>query len=418
MGIISDIFANVANDGVPLMSPDVAASMPKGLPEMMTSTDIIMNADDVLAITEQQASNPAPQVQGPPTEQQYDEQMQLGGYIQDVINGVASATYFHDAVGSRDVGAVSAMAKEQIGSLGSRRLEIVLGTPEDNDAVTYLHENAHLERAKRNGGYGSSIQEELYADYKGNQDYYRAYQKGIVSDPEVPYAARAQRAIDVMEMGDYGAGGPEGHSVAAVSPLPGEKYVGTQYTSNKAVGDAMLQARAQIIDEIGGDLTTLSDAKKLQTMQGLAYADPSMNPALKQQIFEANAEAVTNLNGKFDSVEKIEAQMPPELRATYNERVAIWEKAEQAIAAETAIQEQPGLLYETSKRMLQTGEFDKNPAGKQFVENYVDGIERYDPIRHGVAPEDRPTERPEVVDRLAEQYAPRAEPVLQNSYAR
>lgn len=428
MGWVSEIFEGVANNGIPVMSPSVAATMPAGLPEMLTSTDIILNAEDIANLGKQGAANStnAPtssmtleEIQASVSPQEFDNLVSLGGLGQSALEGAAAAFYFPDADGTtRDVGGVSANDPNTLKDYGQRPLEIIPGTLDDWNTATYLHENAHLEDAK-NGGYTESrLQRELYGDSKGFQDYYRAYQKGVATDPEVPYAARAQRAIDVMESGNYGEAGPQMHSVNAIVPLPGEKYVGAQHTSNHAAGMAMLDARDEIMAEIGSDLATLSDVQKLQTMQGLAYTDPSMDPALKQQIFVANVEAATNPNGKFDTVAQIEAQMSPELRATYNDRVATWEKTEQKIAAESAIQDQPGLLYETSKRMLQTGEFDNNPAGKKFVENYVDGVERYDPTRHGVAPEDRPTGRPEIVDQLAQQYAPRAEPVLQNSYAR
>ena len=56
--------------------------------------------------------------------------------------------------------------------------------------------------------------------------------------------------------------------------------------------------------------------------------------------------------------------------------------------------------------MSQAGAFDDNPAGQKFVERFVDGVERYEADRYGVAPQDRPAERPEIVDQNAQQYAP------------
>lgn len=428
MGWVSEIFEGVANNGIPMMSPSVAATMPAGLPEMLTSTDMILNAEDITNLSKQGAANASnspsssmtlEELQASVSPQEFDNLVSLGGLGQSALEGAAAAFYFPDADGtSRDVGGVSANDPNTLKNYGQRTLEIIPGSLDDWNTATYLHENAHLEDAKNGGFTESRLQREVYGDFKGFQDYYRAYQKGVATDPEVPYAARAQRAIDVMENGNYGEAGPQMHSVNAIVPLPGEKYAGAQHTSNHAAGEAMLQAREQIINEIGSDLVTLSDAKKLKVMQGLAYGDPSMDPALKQQIFMANIEAATNPNGKFDAVGQIESQMSPESRIAYDQYVSQWEKTEQRTAAETAIAEQPGLMYETSKRMLQTGEFDNNPAGKQFIENYVDGVERYDPTRHGVAPEDRPTERPAIVDQLAQQYAPRPEPVLQNGYAR
>lgn len=418
MGMISDIFADVANKGVPVMSVGAMKTLPNGILSMLNSTDMIVTADDLARMAQQQSTANTPSA--PPVilpEEQANMEM-LGAFASDVMNGVASASTFTDVDGSRDVCAVSASDAGRVRMLGGRPLEIIPGHELDWNALTYLHEDAHCEDFKDGGFASSGIQREIYADSDAFRDYYKGYKNGVVSDPEVPYAWRAQRAIGVMEQGDYGEAGPEEHSVNAITPLPGEKYAGAQHTSNHAAGQAMLQAREQIINEIGSDLVTLSDAKKLQVMQGLAYGDPSMDPALKQQIFMANIEAATNPNGKFDAVGQIESQMSPESRIAYDQYVSQWEKTEQRTAAETAIAEQPGLMYETSKRMLQTGKFDNNPAGKQFVENYVDGVERYDPTRHGVAPEDRPTERPAIVDQLAQQYAPRPEPVLQNGYAR
>lgn len=428
MGWVSEIFEGVANNGIPVMSPSVAATMPAGLPEMLTSTDMILNAEDITNLGKKGAANStnAPtssmtleEIQASVSPQEFDNLVGLGGLGQAALEGAAAAFYFPDADGTtRDVGGVSANDPNTLKNYGQRALEIIPGTLDDWNTATYLHENAHLEDAKNGGLTNSRIQRELYGDSKGFQDYYRAYQKGVATDPEVPYAARAQRAIDVMENGNYGEVGPQMHSVNAIVPLPGEKYVGAQHTSNHAAGMAMLQARDDIHDQIGKDLYDLPDFNRLQIVNGMINNGMEMDPSLRQEVFRATAIPSFDATADAALVEKVTAQMTPEQKKFFEDSAGAWEKVGRDNAAQQAIQDQPGLLYETSKRMLQTGEFDNNPAGKKFVENYVDGVERYDPTRHGVAPEDRPTGRPEIVDQLAQQYAPRAEPVLQNSYAR
>lgn len=418
MGMISEIFADVANKGMPVMSVDAMQTLPIGILPMLDSTDMIVTADDLAKMAEDMEKNP-PLTNLPvmtPDEQAKIDQ--LGTFFTDVLNGNATAHIFENVDGNRDVCAVSADNPYEVRTLGGRPLEIIPGGNLDWNALTYLHENAHCEDFKEGGYDKSDINPELYGDFKGFQDYYKGYRNGVVTDPEVPYAWRAQRAIDVMEQGNYGADGPQGHSVNAIAPLPGEKYAGAQHTSNHAAGMAMLQARDDIHAQIGKDLYDLPDFNRLQIVNGMINNGMEMDPSLRQEVFRATAIPSFDATADAALVEKVTAQMTPEQKKFFEDSAGAWEKVGRDNAAQQAIQDQPGLLYETSKRMLQTGEFDNNPAGKQFVENYVDGVERYDPTRHGVAPEDRPTGRPEIVDQLAHQYAPRAEPVLQNGYAR
>lgn len=75
-------------------------------------------------------------------------------------------------------------------------------------------------------------------------------------------------------------------------------------------------------------------------------------------------------------------------------------------AALDAIHEQPDLAYNKAQEMLGAGAFDDNPQGKALMENFVDGAQRYAPETFDVQPDAIPQQQPEVVQDLANEYAP------------
>ncbi len=392
------------------MTPETARTLPPGLAEMLKGTDMISTVEDISAMESRPGPSSAQEaeIKAKITPEDFGHVEALTKFFENAQDGRAAASVLEDIDGSRDVCLVSAAAVDDVKRLGMRSLEITPGSVSDWNALTYLHENAHCEDFKEGGYSQSGINVELHGDDKGFKDYYRAYRDGIVSNAEVPYAWRAQRAIDVMENGNHGGEGPEEHSVNAISPLPGERFSGVQHHSNRAAGEAMLQARDDIHVEMGSYIYPTHDYDRLKTInelsdQGSLSLTEDVRQGVKENIYVAGER-------QGEIVKQAEAQMSPSQLKQYQQTVdSNVRDIQLKIGGDLAI-EQPELLYETSRNMLESGRFDNNPAGKKFVENFVDGVERYDPARHGVAPEERLTARPEIVDQLAQQYAPVARP--------
>lgn len=295
------------------------------------------------------------------------------------------------------------------------------GDDQDWEAYTRLHENGHCRDAK-DGKESSYLGQESYADRVAAEDYYKAYSQGLVKDPEVPYANRAERAIQTMEgyVGDAltpkapdEMSGFNNYVVTTIAPLPGEKDTAiTQYSDDFTAAYAVLDAVSKVNGAVATDVypegKVLEDS--LKVVKEMADAGMPLDPEIYKEV-----EARTGLLSHFPSPENTAQKMYDDDLAVLNKidipdnlKVEFFTKAfrPQMEALQDAITAQPGLLYEKSREMLAKGEFNDNPAGKEFVQNFVDGAQRYKAEYFGVHPTDQPDNRPAIVDQLAQQYAP------------
>lgn len=211
--------------------------------------------------------------------------------------------------------------------------ETLPGIPQDYERFTLIHEVEHMSQASSLGKNGFDAEQEYGADLKAAEIYYKAYQEGLVTDAEVPYAVRAMRAIGTVMKED------DGYALNGLFPMPGEA------------------------DIVGNDI----DGGMLDIKKSIEYL-------------------YANIGHDIDPTKKSVGDLS-------------------AIGREAA-QGHPELLYKKAKEVLALGGFDNRPVGKQLMENFVDGAERYQFEFFGVALADRPTSRPDIVEALDEQYSP------------
>jgi len=214
--------------------------------------------------------------------------------------------------------------------------DLIPGTAQDYERWAMLHEMAHHGHEKLSREEFKSFIEND-ADNRASFHYYHAYREGLVSDPEVPYAMQAARAIDTVVSYD------SGYRASGVLPVLTPGLSGRGMTDIETdINQSLLKLKLEMGDIVSPEGTSLQE--RLDT--GAAE--------LKQNL---------------------------------------------------------PLAYETARDLLGQGAFDDHPAGKALMENFVDGVQRYAPDAFGVAPEDRPKGRPEIVEKLADEYAPIPVPV-------
>lgn len=353
----------------------------------------------------------------PQTREEYRDAAYLSRLVKSVEKGVAAA---HVRDGS-EKGAVDTCAISMTSS-DHMMAEITRGIKADNfpgpsDALNEWvkeHELAHCQEALKDGKPLSPSMQELYADYEGTREYLR---KG--GNPEIPYAMRDVRAMGAMNDPWDAEGRIDTHVYGVFTPLPGEKFsIADHYTTNNAAGQDLLKARGDVFSAIGED----SYSHSIMSQDALKAVKDAVDKYGMPMAPSIQAEVTERLNPSMDKLFKTPSD-------NYARDVAVLAKidisgyeglvsslAEQKMRdtkislGEGLAKEQPELLYERSRQMLESGAFDNNPAGQVFVERFVDGAQRYSADHYGVAPEERLTARPEIVDQLAQQYAPVARP--------
>lgn len=406
-GLLEDI-QELTREGRPYLAPSVAEDMPPRLSEFLKNTDAIFGRGDV-----QNFPRSLPE---PETKSEAYNQAVYNALIENAEKGVPTAHSFLDEKGV--IKAIVVSSDDVAGYKG----RITRGNPEnypgtDSDWYSYtmLHEDAHGKDGLSDGKFLPPSKVELYADNNGSRQYYRAYREGVVSDPEVPYAMASKRAIDIMLFDEKDAMHLESHGHGVLSPLPGEKSTAlSHYSTGVDAGKDVVRARDDIFETVGADHYSnrmLSQDVMKALREAIEDYDMPIDPAVRAEIigrtpmipdiFETPDEAIQADQAVFSKVE---------IPEDYNSLIQILAEKnmrETKIGiGEYSAKDQPELLYETTRQLMQSGHFNDNPAGQQFAERFVDGVQRYEPDKYGVAPEDRPTQRPEIVEQLAQQYAP------------
>lgn len=410
-GLLGDI-QDLSRDGRPYVAPSVAEDMPPRLMEFIQNTDAIFGRGDVHALSR---DLPAPET--------YVEGLNQDLYrslIENARNGHMTAHPFIDENGT--VKAV-VVASDDVDGFKNR---ITRGNPEnypgtDSDWYSYslLHEDAHGKDGLSDGKMLPPSKIELYADHNGTREYYRAYREGVVSDPEVPYAMVSKRAIDIMLEVENNRPALENHGHAVLSPLPGESAAAlSHYTTGMGAGKDVVRARGDIYEAIGADHYSnrlLSRDVMRAVNEAIEVHGMPVDPELREEIRSRASPFLDIDETPEQSIEADQAvfskmEIPEDFKPLIAELAEKNMRETKIGMGEFSAMIQPELLYETTRRLSQSGHFNDNPAGQQFADRFIDGVQRYEPDKYGVAPEDRPTQRPEIVDRLAEQYAPVLQP--------
>lgn len=266
-----------------------------------------------------------------------------------------------------------------------------------------LHEAVHLEHGHL--GKDQLVKKEYLADQEANELYYQAYQDGIVTDPEVPYAFRAMRAIDtVFDISDGG------YTLNGVTTLPRETPLVTESNRAEAI-QSVRDAKDALEFEVGKVLVSVDDFIRLDALQNLQWEEiEGVEPfELSEEILDRINEA--EINEDAEAVAQIlrEVEIPEAYRAAYEEEIQEELESKQRAVGAVNLRDNPNLAYVTARTMLERGDFAEDPVGQALMQNFVDGVERYAPEHFGVTPDDRPEGRPEIVEQLAAQFAPTAE---------
>lgn len=289
------------------------------------------------------------------------------------------------------------------------------GTASDWQNLVLLHESDHCR------AHDFAPKDEFMRDRFAFQYYYQAHSEGVIGDLAVPHAMRGMRSIATMMEGGHSQHA-NSYVLNSLVPLPGEELsiflrsddAGPDWEPGvvdwRNAKDAVLDARRQIMTEIGEPL--LDAHEKLSSIDLLTYQDDSgftLQEDVQQLIFDlrhdsrkmdedpalANAanddadklyEAIYNggtvsIRGKEYSFDGL----TDEQKDQYRENIA--DSAEAAALKE--IREQPAILYETARRHNDTFE---HPAANQFVDRFIDSVERYAPEPFGAEPRTEPPE--------------------------
>ena len=325
-----------------------------------------------------------------------------GAYAYPIREADISGLIFHDELGTEPLSV----------PITTEGLSVELsGNPSDHERYVLLHEAVHMEHGDLIGrglfGQRHIHQYEFDADNRANHLYYEAYNRGLVENPELPYEFRAMRAMrTVMRPADR-------YDLNGLSTLPSEDRVFPEGEYD-AARDSVQQAVDKLYTEIGRSLVDENDPlMRLEIMSNLehSYVEGAeeefvFSDDLRERLYDALD------NEDHEAAERIleEIEIPPEYEAFINEEMERNIELQQESEGISAIQENPALAYETARMMLERGDFDDNPVGKQLMENFTDGAQRYAPEEFGVDPADIPEGRPAIIDRLAQEYAPAAEP--------
>ncbi len=259
------------------------------------------------------------------------------------------------------------------------------GTSEDWRFFTMFHESDHCRperlavilNASENTYLAS--QAEYLADKDAALRYSQAYRDGIVSNPDVPYALRAIRAVYAMTSTD------SKHSVSVLLPLlPGEESVipdSSQAFDN--VNRQMDKAKDSIFAEMGKD--TANARTQLQALV-LLNDDESLQTGISKEENERLRKVAYDRDGDPALVEALLRQypVPAALEKERQRKIeAVYITDGRSIAAT-----HPEVFYEYARRQLLRGDFNSDPVQKAFIERFVDAAERYFPNFYHV-PEDR-----------------------------
>lgn len=287
------------------------------------------------------------------------------------------------------------------------------GTAGDWQNLVLLHESDHCRT------YDFAPKDEFMRDRFAYQYYYQAHAEGVIGDLAVPHAFRGLRSIATMMQGgnfDHA----NNYALNGLVPLPGEELsifpkpedAGPDWVPGAAdwhdAKEAVLDARRQIMTDIGEPL--LDAHEKLMSIDLLSYQDGNefqLQDDVKQLIFDlryasdnADLDPTIATRANDDAQRLFEAiynggsvtihgseysfdGLTDEQKTKYRENIASSAEA----AALREIREQPAILYETARRHNDTFE---HPAANQFVDRFIDSIERYAPEPFGAEPRTEP----------------------------
>lgn len=249
-----------------------------------------------------------------------------------------------------------------LSGLSESDLENVPGTDQEWRAFVMMHEARHTHQPSLNGSLHNRLHTEADADDFAIRTYRQERALGNVSTPDVPQAFMAMRAL-----GAWSGRAEFSHVTGAMVQSPDEHAPPTG--NNDEFADGLHAARQSVWQEMGADLVSQEDRQK----------------AIREMMRRGE---MTRSGG---TVDEIVARMSPEEREKYDERM----DAAARVHGIRVGQEQPELLYETTRRQFMQGRFNDNPIGQQYAWEYLEAARRYAPTHFGVDPSQAPIPEPQ-----------------------
>ncbi len=230
----------------------------------------------------------------------------------------------------------------------------------DFNTATLFHETGHTDPKEKDM---SSPERELNGDLHANDLYKKAFAQGIVSDPNVLEVRSYIQAISSFTL-----------------PLINYTYNGsinpdknTSHIINSKHSVSLYVFRDNSVNEVYASIgkPLLDIESKFRILSHLDKKSFSPEQVKEYEHLSSLDEA---------PLEEIEAfmagiEIPEDQQAKY----AFMLRSESVKIGLSIAKDQPELVYEASKMLLESGRFDDDPAVKNLIENFVIGAERIAP---------------------------------------
>lgn len=337
--------------------------------------------------------------------------------INDNLDGGAFVVQFDHDTGENQRGGVFHLeiaSKEQFFSLATREKPLINtqtfpGAIDDLEKYVLLHETVEQNVPVGANASNLSIDSNLWADQGAYVLYYKAYEQGLVSDPELPYAYRSMRAMNVVFNGHETF--EKEYYLTSLAALPGEEPIVTAENTNLAQ-NTLDDVRLRIAEEVGTDL--LPEADNVIKLRAVLLTDGSiLENGTTFELSEQDLAAATQLayGGEADPekasklLEQLEQQIPAELKQAYQDYIETSLKYERLDVGIDSYTENPKGAYIKAKELLENGAYEGDEIAEKFLETFIDGVERYGSEKFGLPEYEHGP--PESVVRLQERAAAR-----------